>query len=79
MPLGIETLDDTPGTGAPVERGRRYRVRLRLWLNKGEPLALVQPGAEAAHQIIEADGAVITTIDVHRGRTIPGSSTAWTA
>jgi hypothetical protein len=74
VPLGIETLADTPGTGAAVERGRRYRVRLRLWLNKGQPIALVQPGAEAPHQVIDADGALNTTIEMHRGRTIPGFS-----
>jgi len=33
---GLTLLADIPGSGEPVRRQHRYRIRLRLWLNKGE-------------------------------------------
>ncbi|HSC29236.1 MAG TPA: ankyrin repeat domain-containing protein [Vicinamibacterales bacterium] len=33
---GLTLLLDIPGTGEPVRRQHRYRIRLRMWLNKGE-------------------------------------------
>ena len=33
---GLTLLADVPGLGDPVRRQHNYRIRLRLWLNKGE-------------------------------------------
>ena len=33
---GLTMLADIPGSGDPVRRRHNYRIRLRLWLNKGE-------------------------------------------
>jgi hypothetical protein len=33
---GLTLLADIPGAGEPVRRQRHYRIRLRLWLNKGQ-------------------------------------------
>jgi len=33
---GLTLLADIPGAGEPVCRQHRYRIRLRLWLNKGQ-------------------------------------------
>jgi uncharacterized protein len=33
---GLTLLEDIPGTGELVRRQHRYRIRLRLWLNRGE-------------------------------------------
>jgi len=33
---GLTLLEDFPGAGDPVLRQHNYRIRLRLWLNKGE-------------------------------------------
>ncbi len=35
---GLTLLLDVPGTGELVRRQHNYRVRLRLWLNRGEPV-----------------------------------------
>jgi uncharacterized protein len=35
---GLTLLEDFPGAGEPVLRQRNYRIRLRLWLNKGEAI-----------------------------------------
>jgi hypothetical protein len=33
---GLTLLADIPGEGEPVRRQHNYRIRLRLWLNKGQ-------------------------------------------
>lgn len=35
---GLTLLLDAPGDGEPVRRQRNYRIRLRMWLNGGEPV-----------------------------------------
>jgi len=35
---GVELLEETPGDGAPVERGREYVLAIRLTVNNGEVL-----------------------------------------
>jgi hypothetical protein len=35
---GLTLLVDIPGSGEPVRRQHNYRIRLRLWLNRGEPV-----------------------------------------
>jgi ankyrin repeat protein len=35
---GLQLLVDVPGSGDLVRRQHRYRIRLRLWLNGGEPV-----------------------------------------
>lgn len=36
--VGLTQLLDIAGNGEPVRRQHRYRIRLRLWLNHGEPV-----------------------------------------
>ena len=38
MRAGIKMLADSPGDGAEIERQHVYLVRLKLWLNKGDPI-----------------------------------------
>jgi hypothetical protein len=35
---GLTLLADAAGSGEPVRRQHNYRIRLRMWLNKGEPV-----------------------------------------
>ena len=35
---GLALLADAPGDGEPVRRQHNYSIRLRLWLNRGEPV-----------------------------------------
>jgi hypothetical protein len=72
MRVGVEVLEEQAGTGAVVERKKRYRVRLRMWLNKGDPISLASPSGLAASDVVEEDGALLTTVEMHRGRTVPG-------
>ena len=57
----LKLLDDQPGTGAVVERGRLYRVRVRMWLNKGEPVRWTQPWGSIKDAVLEDDGHTLTT------------------
>ena len=58
---GIEQLEDRPGNGAPVERKRVYRVRLKMWLNRGEPVRWEQPWGMIDHAVLEDDGSTLLT------------------
>ncbi len=58
---GIKLLEDEPGTGATVERQRVYRIRLKLWLNQGEPVRWDQPWGLIDRAYLEDDGATLVT------------------
>ncbi len=58
---GIRILDDAPGAGAPVERQRVYRVRLKLWLNNGDPVVWERPFGLVDRARLEDDGATVVT------------------
>jgi hypothetical protein len=61
MRAGIEVLDDQPGQGPPIERQRVYRVRLRMWLNKGEPIRWQTPWGPPDRSVLEDDGQILIT------------------
>ncbi len=58
---GIKVLDDVPGAGAPVERQRVYRLRLKLWLNNGDPVVWDRPFGLVDRARLEDDGATVVT------------------
>ena len=58
---GITLLEETPGTGAAIERGKVYRIRLRMWLNKGEPIRWERPWGLIDLARLDDDGATLTT------------------
>ncbi len=58
---GIKQLEDEAGTGAPVERRSVYPVRLRLWLNRGEPIRWEHPWGLLERARLEDDGATLVT------------------
>jgi hypothetical protein len=58
---GVELVADEPGHGAPVARLRVYRLRLRMWLSRGD--AVRWTGASGfAGSSLEDDGATLMTI-----------------
>jgi hypothetical protein len=58
---GLKLLDDQPGTGVVLERGHCYRIRVRMWLNKGEPVRWTQPWGSINDAVLEDDGHTLTT------------------
>ncbi|MGD2172157.1 MAG: FKBP-type peptidyl-prolyl cis-trans isomerase [Gammaproteobacteria bacterium] len=73
MRPGIKLLEDRPGSGDPVERLRVYRVRLKMWLNKGEPIRWEQPWGLVDRAHLEDDGStLVTDLRVDRENLIAG-------
>jgi hypothetical protein len=58
---GIELLEEIPGSGPVLERQRSYKIRLRLWLNKGEPVRWPMPWGSIEHAALEDEGATLVT------------------
>lgn len=58
---GIKVLDDSIGRGEPVERQRVYRVRLKLWLNNGDPVVWDRPFGLIDRAQLEDGGATVVT------------------
>ena len=54
-------LADTPGNGAVVEPQHVYQVRLKMWLNKGEPVCWERPWGLIDRARLEDDGATLFT------------------
>lgn len=59
---GLELVSEQRGDGAPVRKHAFYRVKLRMWLHRGEPVRWSQPwrlldnGAR-----LEDDGTILVT------------------
>jgi len=70
---GLTLLSDLPGTGDEVRRQHNYRVRLRNWLNHGEPVRWHQAWGPVGGATLDDNGETLTTeIRVNRGQLING-------
>jgi len=70
---GIEILADRPGTGDPVERQQIYRMRIRMWLNRGDPVRWQHPSGPVDTALLEDDGAtLISDLRVDRENLVAG-------
>jgi uncharacterized protein len=70
---GLTLLADVPGLGEPVRRQHNYRIRLRLWLNRGEPVRWRMPWGPVGAARLEDNGeTLITEVRVSRGLLISG-------
>jgi len=59
---GLTLLLDVPGAGEPVRRQHNYRIRLRLRLNKGEPVRWQTAWGRADRARLEDEGATLFTV-----------------
>jgi hypothetical protein len=65
---GLTLLSDMPGAGEEVRRQRTYRIRLRLWLNNGDPVRWKNAWGPVGIARLEDDGAtLVTELRVNRG------------
>jgi uncharacterized protein len=70
---GLTLLADVPGLGDPVRRQHNYRIRLRLWLNKGEAVRWLRPWGPVGAARLEDNGeTLITEVRVDRRSLISG-------
>src|SRR5215211_3033320 len=64
---GLTLLADVPGLGDPVRRQHNYRIRLRLWLNKGQAVRWPTPWWPVGAARLEDNGeTLITKVRVDR-------------
>jgi hypothetical protein len=70
---GLVMLVDIPGNGEPVRRQLTYRVRLRMWLARGEPVRWTSAWGPAGLARLEDQGRTLfTEVLVNRGQLING-------
>jgi len=70
---GLTLLADVPGPGDPVRRQHHYRIRLRLWLNKGEAVRWPTAwGPVGAARLEDSGETLITEVRVDRRSLISG-------
>jgi hypothetical protein len=58
---GLTLLVDIPGSGEPVRRQHQYRIRLRMWLNKGEAVTWQTAWGPAGVARLEDDRKTLIT------------------
>lgn len=58
---GLTLLLDIPGEGELVRRQHNYRIRLRMWLHRGDPLRWKYPTGPVGVGVLEDDGATLVT------------------
>jgi hypothetical protein len=58
---GLTLLEDFPGAGEPVLRRHNYRIRLRLWLNKGEAVRWPSAWGPVGIARLDDDGETLIT------------------
>ena len=73
MRSGIKIVSDTPGTGTTVKRRHVYLMRLKMWLNRGEPVRWQSPcGLIDRARLEEGGETLITDLRVDRENLING-------
>lgn len=70
---GLKVLADIPGPGEQVRRQRNYRIRLRLWLNRGEPVRWRSAWGPVGSATLEDGGeTLLTEVRIDRRSLING-------
>jgi len=70
---GLTLLADVPGSGEAVRRQHNYGIRLRLWLNKGQPVRWQTAWGPLGVARLESDGELlITDVRIDRRSLING-------
>lgn len=73
MRSGIKLLEDRPGSGPEIERQHVYLVRLKLWLNQGDPVKWKSPWGLIDRARLEDDGeTLVTDLRIDRENLING-------
>ncbi len=69
---GLTLLVEISGTGAPVLRRHRYRIRLRLWLNQGQSVRWDAPQAPVGSALEGQGDTLLTEVRIDRGSLVSG-------
>jgi hypothetical protein len=70
---GLTLLTDIPGEGEPVRRQHNYLIRLRLWMQHGEPVRWAAAWGPVGRARLEDRGeTIVTEVRVNRGQLVSG-------
>lgn len=70
---GLTLIAEVPGSGDPVRRQHTYRIRLRMWLHKGEPVRWREAGGQPGETRLEDGGeTLITVVRIDRSSLVNG-------
>ena len=70
---GLTLLVDIPGVGDPIRRQHNYLIRLRLWLNRGEPVRWQMAWGPVGIARLEDNGeTLITEVRIDRRSLVNG-------
>ena len=70
---GLTLLADVPGAGDAVRRQHTYRIRLRMWLNRGEPVRWQRPWGTVGPSHLDDNGeTLVTEVRVDRRSLVSG-------
>lgn len=73
MRPGIKLLADVPGSGPEVRRQHVYLMRLKFWLNKGDPVRWKSPAGFVDRARLEDDGeTLVADLRVDRENLVNG-------
>jgi hypothetical protein len=73
MRSGLKILSDNPGKGLAIERQHVYRIKLKIWLNKGEPVRWKRVWGLIDRAVLEDNGeTLITDLRIDRENLING-------
>jgi uncharacterized protein len=70
---GLTLLADVPGTGEPVRRQHNYRIRLRVWLNRGQAVRWQTAWGRVGVARLDDNGeTLITEVRIDRRSLVSG-------
>lgn len=70
---GLELLEESVGEGAVVERHHNYRIQLKMWLHRGEPVRWKAPWGNVSEGRLMDDGTtLVTALHLNRGQVMNG-------
>lgn len=72
MRTGIEIIEDVPGYGAPVARHNWYKIRLKIWLHRGEPVRWERVWGASPAELNDNGETLVTHVRIDREQLIAG-------
>ena len=70
---GLRLLVDIPGSGEPVRRQHVYRLRLKMWLHKGEAVRWqIAAGPVGIARLEDSGKTLVTQLRIDRRSLVPG-------
>ena len=73
MRSGLKLLAEIPGSGPVVERQHIYQMRLKMWLNRGDPVSWNSPWGMVDRARLEDNGqTLVTDLRIDRENLING-------